>query len=263
MDNASNCDSAADHMQELIPSFRGRASHSRCFPHTINLIAKVLSIFFVFVPLTSSCQAFLSFFYRQPKRKRQVKVTKRGRKHNLNSNADEDHVVTLEDGQENAELTPLEQDLLDEESGKNLGAECGDVAEMVDEVDEAKDAHDREVVRSVRQQAIATAKAADITMTSLVEREALGMFPKVNFFGVVLHNIHTSTRSLASLVNCMTVRHYRRNSRGLSYSIVAKTLTNVALIVVLPLAGTPTSHVLVPTCFLKTRLKCLLRLRTR
>lgn len=51
MDNASNCDSAADHMQKLIPSFQGKASRSRCFPHTVNLIAKAL----------------LSFFYRQPK----------------------------------------------------------------------------------------------------------------------------------------------------------------------------------------------------
>jgi hypothetical protein len=190
MDNASNCDSAADHMQELIPSFRGRASRSRCFPHTVNLIAKVLSIYVASVPLTSSYQAFLSFFYRQPKRKRQVKVTKRGRKRNVNSNVNEDHIVTLEDGQENAELTPLEQDLLDEECGQNLDADGGDVAEtpgVADEVDEAKEAHDREVVRSVHQQAIATAKAANITMTSSAEREALGMFPKVNFFLALLY----------------------------------------------------------------------------
>ncbi|KAG2113622.1 uncharacterized protein F5147DRAFT_571231, partial [Suillus discolor] len=41
MDNASNCDTTADHLQRLIPNFRGQASRLRCFPHTVNLIAKV------------------------------------------------------------------------------------------------------------------------------------------------------------------------------------------------------------------------------
>ncbi|KAG0695120.1 hypothetical protein DFH29DRAFT_814487, partial [Suillus ampliporus] len=45
MDNASNCDSTADHLQRLIPSFQGQASCSRCFPHMVNLIAKVLLSF--------------------------------------------------------------------------------------------------------------------------------------------------------------------------------------------------------------------------
>lgn len=40
MDNASNCDSTATSLPAHIPTFRGALSRSRCFPHTVNLIAK-------------------------------------------------------------------------------------------------------------------------------------------------------------------------------------------------------------------------------
>ncbi|KAG2084912.1 hypothetical protein BD769DRAFT_1681925 [Suillus cothurnatus] len=108
----------------------GKASRSRCFAHTVNLIAKA-----VHAPPTTIV------------------------------------IVTLEDGLENAELTPLDQELLGEECGGPAKSE--DSAEMAtspmvpDEVDEAKEAHDREVVRSVRQQAIKAAQEANITMTVL------------------------------------------------------------------------------------------------
>ncbi|KIJ05697.1 hypothetical protein PAXINDRAFT_141106, partial [Paxillus involutus ATCC 200175] len=65
MDNASNCDALADELTRLIQDFRGKTSRTRCFPHTLNLIAK----------------AFLSFFYRQPaKPTKTVKIPKRGKK---------------------------------------------------------------------------------------------------------------------------------------------------------------------------------------
>lgn len=54
-----------------------------------------------------------------------------------------------------------------------------------------KEAHDREAVRSVRQQAIAAAWEADITMTGLQEREALGMFPKIAGLARKLHDSPT------------------------------------------------------------------------
>jgi len=41
MDNATNCDVLANELAALIPEFRGSASRTRCFPHTVNLIAKV------------------------------------------------------------------------------------------------------------------------------------------------------------------------------------------------------------------------------
>ncbi|KAG2336199.1 hypothetical protein BDR05DRAFT_897048 [Suillus weaverae] len=71
---------------------------------------------------------------------------------------------------------------------------------VADEVDEAKEAHDREVVRSVRQQAIATAKAADITMTLLQEREALGMFPKIAGLARKLHDNATLQEKFEKIV---------------------------------------------------------------
>ncbi|KAI6040769.1 hypothetical protein EDC04DRAFT_2566588, partial [Pisolithus marmoratus] len=41
MDNATNCDVLANELAILIPEFHGSASRTRCFPHTVNLIAKV------------------------------------------------------------------------------------------------------------------------------------------------------------------------------------------------------------------------------
>jgi hypothetical protein len=41
MDNASNNDALARYLPILIPSFRGMAACGRCFPHIINLLAKV------------------------------------------------------------------------------------------------------------------------------------------------------------------------------------------------------------------------------
>ena len=41
-DNASNNDVMIDELQELIPEFAGSASHTRCFLHIVNLIAKLL-----------------------------------------------------------------------------------------------------------------------------------------------------------------------------------------------------------------------------
>jgi len=41
MDNASNCDATAKHLEDLVESFHGQTSCTRCMPHTINLVAKV------------------------------------------------------------------------------------------------------------------------------------------------------------------------------------------------------------------------------
>ena len=62
-----------EHLSRLIPGFCGTESCTQCFPHTVNLVAKVtITIFSVCKSqLTSDqLQAFLSFFYRQhPKAK--------------------------------------------------------------------------------------------------------------------------------------------------------------------------------------------------
>ena len=51
MDNASNCDTTASELPKYIPSFRGDLSRSRCFPHTVNLVAKVSHFTVIFLSL--------------------------------------------------------------------------------------------------------------------------------------------------------------------------------------------------------------------
>ena len=41
-DNASNNDVMIEELQECIPEFAGSASHTHCFLHIVNLIAKSL-----------------------------------------------------------------------------------------------------------------------------------------------------------------------------------------------------------------------------
>ncbi|KAF8999055.1 hypothetical protein BDZ89DRAFT_898876, partial [Hymenopellis radicata] len=40
MDNASNNDTLTAELEKLIPSFRGDKQRTRCFAHTINLVAR-------------------------------------------------------------------------------------------------------------------------------------------------------------------------------------------------------------------------------
>jgi hypothetical protein len=55
MNNASNNDGLAKYLPSLIPSFHGMASRGRCFPHIINLLAKVyMTTGFCFILLTNS-----------------------------------------------------------------------------------------------------------------------------------------------------------------------------------------------------------------
>jgi hypothetical protein len=69
MDNASNCDAMARFLPTLIPTFQGMASCGRCFPHIINLLAKV-SLFSILhqCKLTES-QIFISFFFKKTQEK--------------------------------------------------------------------------------------------------------------------------------------------------------------------------------------------------
>ena len=41
-DNATNNDVMIEELQECIPEFAGSESHTRCFLHIVNLIAKLL-----------------------------------------------------------------------------------------------------------------------------------------------------------------------------------------------------------------------------
>lgn len=45
MDNAGNCNTTASELPSLLPHFRGTMSRTRCFPHILNLVAKVSPLF--------------------------------------------------------------------------------------------------------------------------------------------------------------------------------------------------------------------------
>jgi hypothetical protein len=70
MDNAGNNDVLARYLPTLIPSFRGMAARGCCFPHIINLLAKVCVTEILHTILDStSIQIFILFFFWQPKKK--------------------------------------------------------------------------------------------------------------------------------------------------------------------------------------------------
>jgi hypothetical protein len=78
MDNAGNCNTMAKELKVLIPCFKEMLWRTQCFPHIINLIAKVYS-HNLYLNILSECMGFvdLSFiFWKVYKWKKVVKVGK-------------------------------------------------------------------------------------------------------------------------------------------------------------------------------------------
>ena len=78
----------------------------------------------------------------------------------------------------------LEQEMIDAEaqaSGESAGLDDGLGSGLVDDIkiDEAKDAHDKQAVTSVRTIAIEAMKAQGVLISTKEEKDALGLFPKV------------------------------------------------------------------------------------
>lgn len=67
------------------------------------------------------------------------------------------------------------------------------------EIDEAKDAHDKEVVSAVHRDALNTGKEMGLFITSTEQREALGLFPKAGilFFTIDCSNLMQQVAGLA------------------------------------------------------------------
>ncbi|KAJ6632313.1 hypothetical protein B0H10DRAFT_2251506, partial [Mycena sp. CBHHK59/15] len=127
-------------------------SRTRCFPHTVNLIAK----------------AFILFFFKQPKKKTQAKVTPGKRKCGCQSPPVTEPVTAaaaIEPQEERDE--PVVADIEVDEEGV---------------MDEGKAEFDAATIRLVRGQALAEAEADFLHMTVQEEREALMLFPKVSLF---------------------------------------------------------------------------------
>ncbi|KAF7978555.1 hypothetical protein HWV62_45472 [Athelia sp. TMB] len=58
MDNTANCDTMAKWLPMWLPLYRGLKARGRCFPHIINLVAKI----------------FISFFFKKPKKCKAITV---------------------------------------------------------------------------------------------------------------------------------------------------------------------------------------------
>ena len=90
--------------------------------------------------------------------------------------------VVIDEG--STAVDELEQEMIDAEaqgSGAGAGLDDGLGSGLVDdiEIDEVKDAHDRQAVTSVRMIAIEAMKDQGVLMSAKEEKDALGLFPKV------------------------------------------------------------------------------------
>ncbi|KAJ7019651.1 hypothetical protein C8F04DRAFT_975384 [Mycena alexandri] len=173
MDNASNCDTTSDRLPDHIPTYRGTLSRTRCFPHTVNLIAKNL-----FRGLTH-LQAFIAFFFKQPKKKSKVTVAPGKRKRGAR---DAPPVIQPEEERED----PVVADVAVDEEGI---------------MDEGKAAHDEATLTSIYGQAIHEAESKfALHMTVAEQTMALTIFPKVAGLARRVHDSPTLQEKFEKLV---------------------------------------------------------------
>ena len=158
MDNTGNCNTMVEHLSKLVPGFHGAGSQTWCFPHMVNLIAKVCTILFFSVNSGShdhGTQAFISFFYRQrsrPKASEPEKPAKPGGQNKqplpgeplAHSSNDPDIVAVPEPTPEEIKMCAALE-----------GADLDDT----ETVDADKAIHDKQAVATVRTEAVAIAKA--------------------------------------------------------------------------------------------------------
>jgi hypothetical protein len=138
-----------------------------------------------------AAQVFFSFFFRQPKRKKVVRVAKLKRRGGRRSDvsmanhADNHDETVLEAGDDTEDITPAEREIMDgaDDHLDGNGAEGAEstAGAVADSIDAAKAAHDDAAVHSIHMQAIKVAHAQGIVMTDKERDIALGLFPKVCF----------------------------------------------------------------------------------
>ncbi|KAL6298463.1 hypothetical protein BKA93DRAFT_744076 [Sparassis latifolia] len=155
MDNASNCNTTATEAAVLLPHFRGALSHAQCCPHICSLIAKI----------------FISFFFKQYKRKKTVTVTA-GTKRKRNQGCTATALVAEQD-----ERTVLEE-------GDILSPEDDELAQVLEEEDsqledDGQAIHDQRIVKTLRERAINEMARKGVVISDRDAKEALGIFPKV------------------------------------------------------------------------------------
>jgi hypothetical protein len=168
MDNASNNDMLAKYLPFLIPSFRGMESRGRCFPHIINLLAKVyMTVVFCCILLTNS-QIFISFFFRQPKKKPTA-----------NSNGELPDKCLMRLNLKYIVVTVVAED--DDSSDDDLAVEEEGIATDAASVpDDGRDAHDAAILKTTRGQAIEKMRERGVVIDTEEEKMALQLFPRVS-----------------------------------------------------------------------------------
>ncbi|KDQ13378.1 hypothetical protein BOTBODRAFT_84535, partial [Botryobasidium botryosum FD-172 SS1] len=174
MDNASNNDTLTRELAVLVPGFRGADARTRCLAHIVNLMAKV-------------GDAFISFFFLQPKRKKKTKIKKNPAKKRKRGQPEpvRETEETVEVNIEGDELTGDKAlDDLALETARDDDVELathtgtGTTENLEQPAEHGKTVHDKAVVRSIKQQAIIAAKALGIEIPPDEEKTALGIFPK-------------------------------------------------------------------------------------
>ncbi|KAJ7609620.1 hypothetical protein FB45DRAFT_347701 [Roridomyces roridus] len=164
MDNAGNCNTTADHMVIEVPTFRGRLARGRCFLHILQLVAKMI----------------ISFFFKQPRRKKAIKANKNSVKRTTSLSADS-----------------LEPDETDEfvlcEADPSADAEDLELAEVIHEPEDdapptAQDVHDGKVTSTIRQATIAEMCLDGVYIDPAEEKDALKLFPKVAGLAKKVHD---------------------------------------------------------------------------
>jgi len=127
-------------------------------------------------PLTDSeLQAFLSFFYCQPKARKTVNVSKRRaqRKGQTQASRVQDEVedVQNEDDEDLDAVENPEREFVDEH--------LAELNRSDDAPDEGKVAHDDVIVKTIREEAKREAAKRGIVLNVHEEKEAQGLMPKV------------------------------------------------------------------------------------
>jgi hypothetical protein len=167
MDNAGNCNGTARELRIHIPHFLGMLWWTRCFPHIVNLIAKM----------------FLSFFWKAYVRKKVVKVGK-GTKRQRGAQA----VI--------AEVQTAVEDVVVQE-GDDLMPEEEEIAAAIEDenaevpLDNGQQVHDEKVVQTLKLQAIADMARRNIKIAPEENAVVTGIFPKVAGLARRLHDNST------------------------------------------------------------------------
>ncbi|TFK41568.1 hypothetical protein BDQ12DRAFT_696742 [Crucibulum laeve] len=174
MDNASNCDALAWLLPNYLPDFRGMQSQGHCFPHIINLIAKI----------------FISFFFKQVKQKKSVTVAagthcQHGATATAPSDTEfEEEVLVIEEG-EDINFNS------DDSDNDNAAVEESEITESTTLDDNGKDAHNDLVVKSLADKAIKIMwDEYSIVMKPEEQQYALQIFPRM---AGLSHHVHDST----------------------------------------------------------------------